>query len=420
MDLAKMKNFLDKTKTLNYIVSAVFVLCAISFMKQISLTLWQFDIFNGKQVVAFAKFIANGRIFHSLKYISFIITFAGLCCITYSGVLISMQIKYKNDDETKETKADDVAEPKEEVKAEEVVKANEEAKTIENTNTPVRVAPTPEQRFEMYNNKQAIPTEVQPVETQAQNPTVAEENTFNNDEERTRLQSKIKEIMARMKEKSNATERPMDEVKAEPENKILSPVDFSKEANTKPIIDMNFEKISAEDNALMEQSLIGAGFKLLSEIRIGSTGIDYLGVAKDKLVVVQLDTTDGNWFASEDKVEGSDEPVWFSETGNKISPVARAIEARNNIQNLIGEEINLPIQTVACLTNSKIVNFFETSEEWEKLGVDVVRLNRTSDDENEDGIKQISELFPAQSQQAPEEAEINKLIAILEKAEVPA
>ena len=182
MDLAKMKNFLDKTKTLNYIVSAVFVLCAISFMKQISLTLWQFDIFNGKQVVAFAKFIANGRIFHSLKYISFIITFAGLCCITYSGVLISMQIKYKKDDETKETKADDVAEPKEEVKAEEVVKANEEAKTIENTNAPVQVAPTPEQRFEMYNNKQAIPAEVQPVETQAQNPTVAEENTFNNDE----------------------------------------------------------------------------------------------------------------------------------------------------------------------------------------------------------------------------------------------
>ena len=292
MDLAKMKNFLDKTKTLNYIVSAVFVLCAISFMKQISLTLWQFDIFNGKQVVAFAKFIANGRIFHSLKYISFIITFAGLCCITYSGVLISMQIKYKKDDETKETKADDVAEPKEEVKAEEVVKANEEAKTIENTNTPVQVAPTPEQRFEMYNNRQAIPNEVQPVETQVQNPAVAEENTFNNDEERARLQSKIKEIMARMKEKNNATERPMDEVKTETENKILSPVDFSKEANTKPIIDMNFEKISAEDNALMEQSLISAGFKLLSEIRIGSTGIDYLGVAKDKLVVVQLATTD--------------------------------------------------------------------------------------------------------------------------------
>ena len=87
------------------------------------------------------------------------------------------------------------------------------------------------------------------------------------------------------------------------------------------------------------------GFKLLSEIRIGSTGIDYLGVAKDKIALIQLDTTEGNWFASEDKVEGNNAPVWFSELGNKTSPVSRAIEARNNISELIKGEIDLPIET---------------------------------------------------------------------------
>jgi FtsZ-interacting cell division protein YlmF len=112
----------------------------------------------------------------------------------------------------------------------------------------------------------------------------------------------------------------------------------------------------------MEQTLISSGFKLLSEIRIGSTGIDYLGVAKDKLVVVQLDTTEGNWFASEDKVEGNDAPVWFSELGNKISPVARAIEAKNNIAELINGKIDLPIESVACLSRSKVVNMPQTQQ----------------------------------------------------------
>ena len=167
----------------------------------------------------------------------------------------------------------------------------------------------------------------------------------------------------------------------------------------------------------MEQTLISSGFKLLSEIRIGSTGIDYLGVAKDKLVVVQLDTTEGNWFASEDKVEGNDAPVWFSELGNKISPVARAIEAKNNIAELINGKIDLPIETVACLSRSKVVNIPETIEDWEKLQVKVVQLEKSNDEM--ETLSSIEEIYPTQSQEEVDESVMNELISILEKAEIP-
>lgn len=413
----KMNKIFDKSKIYNYLVAGIFLITAIMFIKNMASFIWNFDMFNRRQLFTFIKYIANGKAFSSGKQVSFLITFIGALCVTVSGVLVAMQLKFfeepKNDvgndvgiDVKEENNAENTTKENEKVEA----KEPEKVEVVENIPTMVNEIPSPETKYEMYNNtpKQEIKPEIieEPVN-------ISEEISKNEEEERAKLQAKIREIMKKMKEKQENPEELAKEEKNE--EKLLSKVDFS---NKSQKIDMNFKNISEQDNTKVEQTIISAGFKLLSEIRIGSTGIDYLGVAKDKLVVVQLDTTEGNWFASEDKVEGNQTPVWFSEMGNKISPVSRALEAKDNLTTLLNGEIDLPIETIACLTNSNVVNYSEYAENWENIGVKVVNLYENEEDSLSD-VKALSELYPIQSQEEIAEESMNKIISILEKAEIP-
>ena len=416
-----MKKFFDKTKTYNYILAITFFVISLIFLKQLSFALWKFDLLNQKHILAFLKMISNGKAFLSGKYLSFIFTFVGMVCVIYSGIILALNIEIgKKKEKIEETIETENSKPQENT-------TEEKIEVVEEVKEPVK-----EDKFAMYN----IPTEepVQPVTEVIAEPVKKEisqtlhlpekkeekievEVSEDEDKERERLQAKIKEIMSKMKEKQ---EEEKQEISSAPKEKILEPVKFD---NGKPVIDMNFKNISEEENNLMEKTLIGAGFKLLSEIRIGSTGIDYLGVAKDKLAIVQLDTTSGNWFASEDKVQGQNVPVWFSEEGNKISPVARVVEAKQDIENLIKGQIDLPIETVVCLTNSQIVNYYDNIENWEKENIKIARLNIEENPEIGEtfgtNLPALNEIYPIQSQEETSEADMNKLISILEKAEIP-
>ena len=431
-----MSKILDKSKIYNYIVAGLFLFVSVMFIKNVASFIWNFDIFNKHQLFTFVKRIFRGKAFKSLKQLSFLITFVGFTCVVVSGVMIAMKLKFKKEVEEEKPESASNIEGETETSDTPVVEKVEE-KVEENAL---------EKAFSMYDAKpvqdQILPEKVEenPVKKTEEMPFEKEEVNFEDDgEERLKLQNKIKEIMQKMKEKQEfeIAENPAEkqevvdvpavekseiseavEIPSKP-SKILEKKSFLSVKNEKS--ELNFKNISEEKNMKMEHKLISAGFKLLSEIRIGSTGIDYLGVAKDKLVVVQLDTSEGNWFASEDKIEDGKAPVWFSEAGNKISPVARAIEAKNDIEQLLKDEINLPVEAVACLASSDVVNADEWKEKWKDMGVSVVKLDESEDDDENDfgEIDSLTQLYPVRSQEEIAEEDMNKIIAILEKAEIP-
>ncbi len=433
-----MNKFFDKSKIYNYVIAGIFLVTAMIFIKNMSSFIWNFDITNRRQLITFLKNIVNGKAFLSGKQLSFLITFVGSVCVVVSGSMIAMQIKLsKSNDNTKpeESKSEEAEKTLSNSNENAVTSIIANAKTEEKNKVLEEAKPEEEkenERFAMYGNGQNPNNTVNKPNEIAIEPIEKNENLENSEieeEERARLQAKIKEIMKKMKEKQEAEEssseniaKPAEKVEEKPVNseKLLSKVEFSKPLDAEKVekIDMNFKNISEEENNVMEQIVISAGFKLLSEIRIGSTGIDYLGVAKDKIAIIQLDTTNGNWFASEDKVEGNQTPVWFSEEGNKISPVFRALQAKSDIERLLKDQVNLPIETIACLTNSSVVNYSEFEEKWNELGVKVVKLNESEYDDFGD-VKTISDIYPAQSQEEISEPEMNKVISILEKAEIP-
>ena len=415
-----MNKFFDKSKIYNYIIAGIFLIIAIMFIKNMSSFIWNFDIFNKHQLFMFMKNIASGKTFSSGKQLSFLITFIGAVLVTFSGILIAMQLRFNEDLKVEKSVENNNQNTNEKP---EITDTKTEEKVDENLNEVKKdistIIPTLEEKYAMYNQSQNNNTKPKNIAEKAEN-NIPEE-TAENEEERVKLQNKIKEIMKKMKEKSESETEKTESNKKEKKSseKLLSKFEMPETLNAEKTekIDMNFKNISEEENIQMEHTLISAGFKLLSEIRIGSTGIDYLGVAKDKLAIVQLDTTDGNWFASEDMVEGNKTPVWFSETGNKISPVSRALEAKENIKNLLGNT-NLPIETVVCLTNSNIVNYEEFAEKWDKNNIKIVKLNESEEDIG-NNIKTLTDIYPMHSQETISEESMNEIISILENAEIP-
>ena len=119
--------------------------------------------------------------------------------------------------------------------------------------------------------------------------------------------------------------------------------------------------------------------------------------------------------ASEDRID-DELPVWFSEEERKYSPVARAIEARDTIAELIDGKVDLPIKAYACLANSSVMNFFDIEDEWKRNEVEVLRLssNQTIDD-----IDTLEEKFAPSSVEEVDAKVMDTLIEILEKAELP-
>jgi hypothetical protein len=185
---------------------------------------------------------------------------------------------------------------------------------------------------------------------------------------------------------------------------ILTPVKFGPEPKGK--IDMHFPAIPQELNEQIERAFIAAGCKLLSEIRIGSTGVDYMAVADDAIHILQADESEGTWLANEDEDSGG--AKWFSEDGAKPSPAARAADARNAVAGLLSGRVDLPIKAYAYIAKSEILNTEDMLEKWADMDVRVINP------------EQFAELFAPASKKEPDSATMQIIIPTLEEAEAPA
>ncbi|MGN0929774.1 MAG: hypothetical protein ACI4N3_03990 [Alphaproteobacteria bacterium] len=401
---------INKEKSINYIASAVVFFIALFIINKVAFHFWQFDIFSLTHYKYFGKFIVSGRILKSPKYLSFLSVILGACLVTYFSVVESFKFDF-NKYFKKNEKPEEVP-VKEEVKEESVSKEE-----VKEEISPVKAIEDEKiARYSVYNNPEHIKDAEVVRETLKPENEIKEEvkvtSEIDEDKEREKLQSKIREVMERLKNKTPDEKEEVEEPAKKTEKKILTPVQFDE---VKSDVEMNFKTITPEQNSVMEETLVSAGFKLLSEIRIGKTGIDYLGVSKSGISIIQLDTKEGNWMASEDNVGGV-MPVWFSEDKQKYSPVARAIEARNAVSELIKGKVDLPVKAFACLANSSVMNYFDIQDEWKDNNVEVLRLssNKTIDD-----IDIFEEKFAPSSEEEIDEPTMNTLIEILEKAELP-
>ncbi len=401
---------LNKEKSINYIVFGIVSLFVIVIMTKVSLYFWRFDFFNLMHYKAFFKFISSGRILTSPKYIAFLMVLTGFSMCVY--VALNEILKF---DFSKLFKKTEVKDNNETIETNQNSKENLNQNVIEEQKQ-ITQQPVVDNRYEIYNNPNRVMEQKNDVVNVDNNSNV--NSLIDEEKEREKLQLRIKEVMENMKKKNIQNEEKV--LNSQKDEKILTPL---RETNKEEVIipekvsklDMYFKNISDEQNALMENTLIAAGFRLLSEIRLGKTGIDYLATSKNGINIIQFDAKDGNWMANEDAVSG-EEAFWYAEDDKKLSPVSRALDAKNIIENLIKGVVDLPVNAYVCLGGGNIMNYFDMQSKWHELGVDIIKL---SSNDSIDDIESLEEVFPPQSQEDVDEKVMNDLIDVLEKAELP-
>ena len=93
--------------------------------------------------------------------------------------------------------------------------------------------------------------------------------------------------------------------------------------------DEDFANIPLDDIKMPERTalnedipalLIKAGYKVVADVDMDGTHVDYVAIDSVKILLMVLDTQKGDWLADEERFNNED-PLWFSESSHRTSPV---------------------------------------------------------------------------------------------------
>ena len=118
------------------------------------------------------------------------------------------------------------------------------------------------------------------------------------------------------------------------------------------------------------------GYDIISPAVIKNTTIDYIAVSKKQLILCLIDKETGDWLADEEKFN-DEEPLWFSESSHRISPVRKVDLARDILKTKLAvADMNFSIETYVIIQSGNIINAEDMFEIWDGMNVKVTRINR--------------------------------------------
>ena len=104
--------------------------------------------------------------------------------------------------------------------------------------------------------------------------------------------------------------------------------------------------------------------------------IDFIGVADGQLCICVVDKETGDWLADEERFN-DEEPLWFSESSHRISPVRGADIAQKFLSDKLKENgFDFKISTYVIIQYGNIINAEDMFETWDNMHINVVRIDR--------------------------------------------
>ena len=148
--------------------------------------------------------------------------------------------------------------------------------------------------------------------------------------------------------------------KKEPQNK-KSPPENDKDSHT-PVMDVLTQK----------------GYSIISSAIIKNTTIDYIAVSKRELLLCLVDRETGDWLADEEKFN-DEEPLWFSESSHRISPVRKIDLAQDIIKTKLAvADFKFDVVSYVVIQSGNIINAEDMLDIWSSMNINVTRINRGS------------------------------------------
>ena len=156
------------------------------------------------------------------------------------------------------------------------------------------------------------------------------------------------------------------EVKAEPapvqknKNSEQSQKQDKPSQNTKAKSKSNDKDIAQspikESHTPVLDVLTQKGFDIIPSAIIKNNKIDYIAVSKRQLLLCLVDKEVGDWLADEEKFN-DEEPLWFSESSHRISPVRKVEIARDILKTKLAiTDMNFDIEAYVVIQTGNIIN----------------------------------------------------------------
>lgn len=138
---------------------------------------------------------------------------------------------------------------------------------------------------------------------------------------------------------------------------------------------------SSPSSSSIGEALRSAGYKLLSDVKISGKAVDFVGVCANHLLLCLVDSESGDWLADEERFN-DEEPLWFSESNHRISPVRVVLNARDAlIPMLSGAARGMEVKPMVVIRQGTIINAEDMFEVWDNLKVTVCRHDAGGPDE---------------------------------------
>ena len=118
------------------------------------------------------------------------------------------------------------------------------------------------------------------------------------------------------------------------------------------------------------------GYEIITGATIQNTFIDFIGVSKSQICLCLNDKEPGDWLADEERFN-DEEPLWFSESSHRISPVRKADLARITLQEKLKDaDLSFDVVPFVIEQIGNIINAEDMFDIWKDIGVKVTRIDR--------------------------------------------
>jgi len=118
------------------------------------------------------------------------------------------------------------------------------------------------------------------------------------------------------------------------------------------------------------------GYEVITGATLNNNLIDFVGIADKQICICMLDKEPGDWLADEERFN-DEEPLWFSESSHRISPVRKVDLARQALEEKLKEaDMSFTIKPYVIIQLGNIINAEDMFEIWNEMKINVTRIDR--------------------------------------------
>ncbi|MBR2299771.1 MAG: hypothetical protein IJ870_04270 [Alphaproteobacteria bacterium] len=135
---------------------------------------------------------------------------------------------------------------------------------------------------------------------------------------------------------------------------------------------------SAKSGGAIGDILEEKGYDVFRNIQLKRAMVDYIAVSSDKLLLMLVDKESGDWLADEERFN-DEEPLWFSESSHRISPVRKIDLVRERVEKELKYfDLDLEVKPYVIIIAGNIINAEDMIDIWSDMEVSVVRFAKGS------------------------------------------